>query len=234
MTTKFLARTVIEGGRARYNKLERRSSHRTCRVQTRLANGLALSDVEDLEWPTLEPVYKGFDDKLGPARRFLESRVGRSWAKVYSELRQKFDTRTTAGRHIVFDHMLPWVQETQDRWPRTYFCVDAQGRLKRVQRNPRQKYWQSPEPLPESKVTLDAWVGSRAIGGRGSSLYWFEVTRMLCFRQARELTPAEAKRYQDFPAWYREEISPEKRREAIVEAKKQNQLPAFLRPARSI
>lgn len=47
---------------------------------------------------------KSFSDLLSPLRRYLRSNVGRSWDKVYSEMKQHLDSRKTTGQHI-FDHV---------------------------------------------------------------------------------------------------------------------------------
>lgn len=43
---------------------------------------------------------KEFSDLISPLKRFLRSRVGKSWDKVYSELSQNLDKRSLTGRHI--------------------------------------------------------------------------------------------------------------------------------------
>ncbi len=110
MSTKRLSRTAIEGGRTGYSKNERRQSHRDERTYVRselskIKNGSQGDVVLDRR----ETVYVSFADKLGPAKRWLERQVGRPWDEVYASLKKAFDPRTTAGRHLVYDHMLPWV-----------------------------------------------------------------------------------------------------------------------------
>jgi hypothetical protein len=64
--------------------------------------------------PTRLPVSRGrqyghnakeFSDLIGPLRRFLRSRLGKSWKKVYSELASKLDRRSVSGSHI-WDHVM--------------------------------------------------------------------------------------------------------------------------------
>ena len=43
---------------------------------------------------------KEFSDLIGPLKRFLRSKVGCHWDKVYSELSQVLDKRSLTGRHI--------------------------------------------------------------------------------------------------------------------------------------
>ncbi len=112
MATKNLARTVIEGGRNYYCSDARRRSHGVARAHShQLQHALCRgADPEGAVFGDRKPVFRSFYDKLGPARRFLRSQVGRPWNKVRSELFKRFDTRTTAGRHILFDHLLKEVE----------------------------------------------------------------------------------------------------------------------------
>lgn len=112
MARKDLSRTVIEGGRYFRNCWERRASHGVERASTRAWLDQVVVDTDEAEEsvpPPIRHVGKSFRDKLGPAQRWLASQVGRPWSKVFSELCAKFDTRTVAGRHVVYDHMLDWV-----------------------------------------------------------------------------------------------------------------------------
>jgi len=133
MATKNLARTAIEGGRTHYSKWRRRASNGVQRTHEHLLSGSLLSgaDVESVVYPRREQIYRDFSDKLGPARRWLSSQVGRPWNKARSELFARFDIRTTSGRHIVFDHLLP---EVEGRWARRVFVVDRSGIPRKVKR----------------------------------------------------------------------------------------------------
>jgi len=137
MSRKNLSRTVIEGGRSHRNIFDRQNSHCTERARVRVWLSKVRLDMEaanDSDPRHRPRVGKWFSDKLGPARRWLEGQVGRPWSKVNAELLAKFDTRTTAGRHIVQDHMLEWVSrgppEATERWKRPEFIVDARGILR--------------------------------------------------------------------------------------------------------
>jgi hypothetical protein len=135
MSTKNLARTVIEGGRHRASSWARRSSNQMHRRDgreacARVANG---ADYDAAVYPKRLGVYRMFHDKLGPAERWLASKVGRSWNKTRSELFARFDTRTTAGRHILFDHILPEVAVGDGRFlfRRPEYRVDRAGVLRK-------------------------------------------------------------------------------------------------------
>jgi hypothetical protein len=180
MSTKNLARTVIEGGRANGNKFLRRSSHRVerARLRTFLAHGRADSEVWDALDPEPRPtVYKEFDDKLAPCWRWLRANVGRSWDEVRASIAATFDTRTLAGRHIVYDHMLKEVVDCFDAsmstWPWFFqrFIIDAQGILREADRR-RRKPLKRRADAP-TQVEVDAWCGGRLVGRRGTKLYWF-------------------------------------------------------------
>jgi len=112
MSTKNLARTILEAGRGPA-AWGRRADNRADRAKTRqaLANLRDTAEVDDLVLPVTKKRNRWLDDKLSAAERWLASHVGRPWDKVRSELFARFDTRTLSGRHIVFDHMLPWVAQ---------------------------------------------------------------------------------------------------------------------------
>jgi len=125
MSTKRLSKTAIEGGRRGFNKWERRHSHAEVRAEERdyLKQVMADADLADeVEIGEKRPIMKEFSDKLNPMYRWLESQVGRPWDEVRSEIFTKFDTRTTAGRHITFDHLLRQVTDTQSGF-------DKRGRM---------------------------------------------------------------------------------------------------------
>lgn len=192
MSTKSLDRTIIEGGRYNGNKWDRRSSH----AETRAEEKNYLSDITHdpeywYDWD-IEPtrhVYKGFNDKLAPVYRWLHAQVGRSWDDVHSEIAEKFDTRTTAGRHIVNDHLLSSVSVTPEVHRRYYynpedpttsyqkndFYVDDSGILQAKRYIPRY----ARGPVGSSKVpqyntnAIANWLSGRIIGKVGNKLFWF-------------------------------------------------------------
>jgi len=134
MATKNLARTVIEGGRYAGNTVARRASNGVQRTRVRGVSGALVrgADADSAVYPRREVVYRSFADKLGPAKRWLASQVGRPWNKARSELFARFDIRTTPGRHIVFDHLLPEVEGAR-RFRKDY-VVDRSGILRKAKR----------------------------------------------------------------------------------------------------
>jgi len=182
MATKDLSRTVIEGGRAGYSKNARYISNEKSRAQVRTFRVNAVraadpDDVDDLQpVPKRRPAQKDFADKLGPVYRWLLSQVNRPWAKVYAELIAKFDTRTVAGRHVVFSHMLNDItlSPTNVHTSGDSFFVDAKGILRLSERNRwnRRGYYRD-----RNRPTLDevhTWAAGRFVMDYSISLFWME------------------------------------------------------------
>jgi hypothetical protein len=206
MSTKNLARTVIEGGRYRGNRWDRRHSNKSERAAERcLSNRIHLLDVDGALYEPRTPVRASFRDKLAPAERWMRSQVGRPWNKVRGELMQRFDTRTTAGRHIVFDHLLRSVQVDEVamgfRW--FDFKVDRRGTLRELKRTRYQRPRLYPA-LPEPESELLGWLETRRVGERDTHLYWFVPTPAGAFRQASPLEAADAARWRSLPEWFRQ------------------------------
>ncbi|HEY8096157.1 MAG TPA: hypothetical protein VIE65_08685 [Methylobacter sp.] len=173
MATKNLARTVIEGGRYGSNKFDRRRSNKLVRHQ----NKLAINSREDADFVAHVirlPVRKEFRDKLSPLRRFLDANIGQNWKKLYAEIREKFDDRTTAGRHILFDHLLRDIngsgQPTHMYGGRIWcrYFIDKNGCL----RKHPERTIQHKRPGGPSLVSIAHWIGERGIIVNGSKIYW--------------------------------------------------------------
>ncbi len=203
MSTKKLSRTVIEGGRR--NVWERRNSTQEERAEVRAYVTRCESDPdfydEEVE-PERRVVYKEFSDKLNPMERWLEKQVGRVWADVRSEVFERFDTRTTAGRHITFDHLLREVVDTEsgfDKYGRmtnpnievipskktsyvryygyTDYYVDENGILcENPTRNKNRRAWREPYASLEECAEAAKWLNYRIIGEKDGKLCWFAPT----------------------------------------------------------
>lgn len=210
MSTKNLARTVIEGGRTSGSCWNRRYSDR---VHRQLQRGLVSQwaqgpGLDDLVVPAQRRAFRAFDDKLSPAKRWLQRQVGRPWNRVRAELLATFDTRTTAGRHIVFDHMLLWVENDHGfgRWAN--FTVDRHGLLRW-----RNLEWpgfpRKPEALPLPQAKLELWLAGRRVGGVGEVLFWYVPTCRGAYRQHHRLSLQDAQLWRSLPRWYRERNLPE-------------------------
>jgi hypothetical protein len=206
MSTKNLARTVIEGGRYRGNRWFRRYSHKQERTaEQQLSSRVMRMEVDSALYEVRRHEGRAFRDKLGPAERWLRSQVGRPWNKVHGDLMHRFDTRTTAGRHIVFCHLIPSVKvsEIADRYRRFAFRVDRHGILREVPRV-RFRHPVLGSPLPERESVLVGWLGARRVGERDTHLFWFVPTAAGAFRQASALDGVDAARWRSLPDWFRE------------------------------
>jgi hypothetical protein len=207
MSTKDLSRTIIEGGRRAGNRWTRRHTNATLRAETRDALARA-ADWDALAVPEREPLHKEFDDKLGPPLRWLERQVGRPWSAVYSDLKKRFDPRTTAGRHIVYDHLLHWVDEgNTDRPWAVHVAVDERGILRPAARR-RFRYDHKLEPLPRPERELERWLAGRRVGARGPALFWFTATAAGAYRQHVRLEGEDVALWRSLPAWFREQHVP--------------------------
>lgn len=187
MSTKKLNRTIIEGGRHRFNKWERYFSNRRERAQTKEFLNIVQRDIEYVDEdvvPVREKVGKSFADKLRPLQRWLLSKVGEPWDKTKSEIFEKFDTRTVAGRHIIFDHLLDKVNDARSghndqgliaadikSYSERYyeFFVDDEGILRKCAIRDRSQY----EKI-SSKVYQEVgkWLNGRMIIEENNKLYW--------------------------------------------------------------
>jgi len=204
VSTKRLSRTVIEGGR--HNVWERRASTADERAQVRNYISRVKSDPEHFDEevePERQVVYKEFSDKLNPMERWLAKQVGRVWADVRSEVFEKFDIRTTAGRHITFDHLLRDVVDTESgfdkygammnpnidvvdqRGKKSYYrggysdyYVDDNGILcANENRNHRRRWRFEPYASIEECNEVSKWLNYRIIAEKEGKLCWFAPTK---------------------------------------------------------
>jgi len=94
VAARNLARTVVEGGRSGYSKLDRQLRNRSERRLRFDAEGNVVSG----------KVRRGggreFADRLAPLWRWLGRHVGRGWSYVYHEFCERFDRRTMKGWHL--------------------------------------------------------------------------------------------------------------------------------------
>jgi hypothetical protein len=184
MSTKNISRSALEGGRRTYNKYERNQSHRDERSSTRewlwqVSNDPDASD--DYGPAPRNPVRKEFTDKLNPCYRWLAKHAGRPWAKVFSELKAKFDTRTLSAWHIVNQHMLTEVEGSGapvfSFGGRTFcrFYIDdsdiLRDRGRDHWRTPRKKY------TGPTEKQVSAWARGRGVIDYGTVQFWAEPTR---------------------------------------------------------
>jgi hypothetical protein len=226
MATKRLSRTAIEGGRSRYNKHERRQSYADERARARdvLRKVLVDADLAD-EWgiEKRQKVGKDFADKLGPPKRWLRKQAGRPWDEVYSDLKRSFDPRTTAGRHLVYDHMLHWVDRGEVlRWRRPELTVDNDGILRESPLTRRQ-HSESWRVYRERQRAL-RWMAGRKVIDYGTVQFWavpVERIRRPLSPDAPKVDPkaifhCQDRRLDDDEARFWQRLSPEVRKELGV------------------
>lgn len=173
MAVRNLARTVIEVGRSTASKsglkqlrrLDRRDARNYCR-------SALLEDLEELNSAPLRSRRDysfGQEDKLGPAKRWLDSKVGQPWDDIYSELTEKFRGGGIALSHVVDDHILAWVNYTGDVRYRHYdeYIVDDGGILRRNPDYKTSKYRYRGGPRAGRE-----WAGERKVIVRRDRNYW--------------------------------------------------------------
>lgn len=204
MSTKRLSRTVIEGGRGNFNKWDRRYSHaeeRAAEKEFCKKVQLCPEMADELDIDSLRHVGKDFTDKLSPMERWLDSQVGKAWSEVRSEVFKKFDTRTTAGRHITFDHLLRSVEEAasgfnssgyvvnpeielEKEQPHSYyrswaaFYVDSKGILQGSSKWKRHNYYSSKYEnlVTQDFIDIADWLDGRMIIEKDGDFHWLVST----------------------------------------------------------
>lgn len=187
MATKNMSRSVIEGGRNNSNKWRRHESNRSHRSRNReFSRRLrALVDPDDIgPAPKRYPIRKEFADKLGCMYRWLQSQVGSKWDAVFSELSCKFDTRTVAGRHIVYAHLLNAVilnvtdveHEHNIFFRGNRYYVDELGLLSAQERTPKSAW----DVIRGRRKRLDIqkWANNRMVMDYGVSIFWMNPTEI--------------------------------------------------------
>ena len=185
MSTKKLARTILEAGSSGESKYERHLSTRKERSQTREYLSKVTRDPEVTErivTPKRGPNWKSPDDNLGAVKRFVDSWVDRKWDKCLSEMMKKFNPKSLAGYHIIYDHILRDIYPNEAAlnarpyWRARYgeYYVDGQGILRKIDKIPRQtrdSYNFGP---------ISSWLGNRKIALLGENYYWFVYTKGIC------------------------------------------------------
>jgi hypothetical protein len=182
MSRKRLDKTVIEGGRTNPWKFDRKESLQKERINTKLALRTC-DDYEELSLPSRQRtdlwLDEKFADKLSPLRRWLSAQVGRPWDKIYSEIKKKFDIRTTPGRHIVYDHLLHSVALSIADLGYSSYYVDEGGILRENPDDWRKKRYrygtgESWALVKKERPEIMAWLSGRKIAQVGQDYFWFE------------------------------------------------------------
>lgn len=236
MSTKDLSRTVIEGGRDRDSKYQRRNSTAAERAEARdyCRKVLIDSDIADeVVINDRQYVYKLFDDKLSPMYRWLDSKVGQLWNDVKSEAYKMFDTRTTSGRHIINDHLVGTVEfqsaiynrNGEHYFYKNFYFIDDDGYLRKpvLKKIPyRPKGWNK-----DYKQYLN-WLDNRGVGKVGEKMYWFispvatatynggfsyinhrlglTFSKEFSFRQDKEFSKEDMEMWNKLPKWHQDAL----------------------------
>lgn len=108
---------------------------------------------------------KELNEFLNPLQRFLESRVGQPWSKVYSEIRENLSPNNTVQMHIM-QHLWQYVD-------RNVKVADCGTLVEAHRRMPYQGYHHSPEHVQRDKARLRYYDQFRINGRQG----WKPYTR---------------------------------------------------------
>lgn len=172
MSTKNMARTIVEGGRATgwEARCETRAERRRAHILTHAAKFDA-EVFEETPAPRRRSIRPEFRDRLGPLYRWIFKQQGRLWDDCYAEMASKFDARTTKGRHLLRDHL------TMDDYGFSFqggsLCLTQGGTLvfepgirpwQRRFRRERLRYF--------SDAELMTWLDGRRIISYGETSFW--------------------------------------------------------------
>lgn len=185
MATKDLGRTPLEAG----NTTEYHETRREVRRQSRHeAKAFCRNAARDPEFRDAMPAPVAPEhrrpgacwpsdmhaDAIGPVKRWIHRQVSRPWDDVYSEIRNRFDVRTLAGRHIVEQHLLQYVDlDGSSLHQLRDLYVDGDGVLR--ERDTGYRRFRS-ERQTISDRKLARWLSGRKVGRRGDMFLWFVPT----------------------------------------------------------
>jgi hypothetical protein len=112
------------------------------------------------------------------------------------------------GRHIVFCHMLPWVEGDPRSFGRQReFTVDRHGILRR-RPDGRPRPAGFPEPLQQGEGDINRWLAGRRVAERGGALFWLTPTNAGAYRQHHRLDDHDAGFWRSLPGWFRTRCDP--------------------------
>lgn len=194
MSTKRLARTPLEAGHYGGKNSRTHGKNHVKRKAVRAKERAVIGSYKDEDSDTHvdEPSTRTRNsDKLGAVKRWVLSQCGRPWNKVFSEIAEKFDFKTMAGRHIL-THIKGYVNFRKphertgstngiDHWYPAF--VNDAGILMR-NRNYRH-YGTSPQAKRRKaerqaeyakRQEIKEWQKGRHLGREGGLLFWYEIT----------------------------------------------------------
>ncbi len=201
MSTKNLARTIIEPGRSGSDKYERKAANKLERrvAKTFLRQVIKNKDLADLDPPMDTTRIWGSCPgwKVGPLQRWFNSQAGKSWNDVYSLVSSRWDVRTQDGRTIR-DRLIRYSgvgkhHHISELWTTPPPGVDEDGLCHSNEDGWRSKYIGLPrvpyEPLTRSiwvrargpqihpDKRIAKWLNFRKVGRVGRVLFWYVPTR---------------------------------------------------------
>lgn len=194
MSTKNLARTAIEGGRIGIYKsvrddTNRRWRHKASQYLKDVARDPELYDDEGINLCDEEPLNDWewddkFDDKLSPVKRWVEKQIGRHIDDVYADIREKFDVRTTPGRHIVEGHLNSYLKyDWGYRYGRTSGGVASYGEDGILYESDywwrRNRHRSEYSAIERDVSRYNRWKGNHNlhVGKVGNKYFWFVRAR---------------------------------------------------------
>jgi len=174
MATKNLAKTILEAGRIDRYKVNNEKSKRSIRTEERNYLSRVKNDPEaadSIAPPRQKKIYKLQGDKLGAVYKFLDSWVGKSWNRAYSDMKKKFNPKSLPGYHVMYDHIMKDVHPNEDSLRHRYgshwsdqYWVDDNGILRKKPQARRGKFAIGP---------VVSWLSNRRLGKFGQKYYWF-------------------------------------------------------------
>ncbi|OGL74440.1 hypothetical protein A3E39_04165 [Candidatus Uhrbacteria bacterium RIFCSPHIGHO2_12_FULL_60_25] len=202
MSKKNIIESALEG-RASPIAFERRETTRVERMTVRAVLRKISVDpslADELPLPERDGIYRDFSCRATAASRWLARKaVSLTAEEIRGLLMRSFDTRTFAGRHLVFDHLMP--RNYDGRW-RTLArdCVfDEHGVLIRADTQIRSR--RAPKKL---RIRARQWLATIApmerIGTQNGTNCLFTATdRYLEYRPVRPLTADERSLWRALP-----------------------------------
>lgn len=191
MSTKNLARTVLERGRPTADKFFRR--YRNRQERRALRDYLhAVEKDQEFYYDRIEPDHKHsadwhgpvLTDQLTPVYAWVDKQIGKNWADVRRDIKEKFDVRTLAGFHVVYQHILRDIAGSGeeeymfDGVSNCGYYID-ENNLLQSRYNKHGFYTlfapsSSKEPFSEEqKQELIEWLDKRKVVFVNGRLYWF-------------------------------------------------------------
>lgn len=209
MGTKNLAKTLVDGKKYRNDDWDVKSN-KSLRAAERAYLTKVRLDPENFDEEFLEEKVQRHDgtvrNKSSAVFRWLNAQVGRSWNEVRKEIFEKFNEKSSTGRHLIYDIMLRNVVATNSGW-------DNRGNNLWDEKSSARWYWRSKEYFVNEEGILShtdrkhhissrisneeyEFVGNvlngRMIGYVDGQLHWFAPTEGVW--KASWIVPHDCKR----------------------------------------